>query len=162
MNKKWLVSVVGAAAMIASAGALAQATVPAFYVGAEVGSVDVDTADEDIGIKLIGGYQFHRNIAAEFGYGMLYDKGGVEITSLEITALGIFPINPQFSLYGKLGFARLEADCGSGSCGDDNDLTFGLGVQWDASRNLGVRAGWQRYNTDPSVDFLHVGAVWRF
>jgi len=160
MTKNLLVSVVGAAAMIASAGALAQATVPAFYIGAEVGSVDVDTADEDIGFKLIGGYQFHRNIAAEFAYGMLYDKGGVELTSMEITALGIFPINNQFSIYGKLGFARVEADCAG--CGDDNDITFGFGVQWDASRNLGVRAGWQRYNVDPSIDFLHVGAVWRF
>jgi OmpA-OmpF porin, OOP family len=158
MTKKWLVSVVGAAAMIASAGALAQSTVPAFYIGAELGSTDVDTADKDTGIKLIAGYQFHRNIAAEFAYGMLYDKGGVEVTSMELVALGLFPINPQFSIYGKLGFARLEADPGS----DDNDITYGFGVQWDANRNLGVRAGWQRYNTDPSVDYLSVGVVWRF
>lgn len=161
MTKKWLVSVVGAAAMIASAGALAQTTVPSFYIGAEVGQTSVDTQDEDFGLKLLAGYQFHRNIAAEFAYGMLYDKGGFEVTSMEITAVGLFPINPQFSIFGKLGFARLEGECAAG-CGDDNDLTFGLGVQWDPSRNLGVRAGWQRYNVDPSVDWLHIGAVWRF
>ena len=159
MTKKWLVSVVGAAAMIASAGALAQATVPAFYIGLEAGQTDIDTADKDTpGLKLLAGYQFHRNIAAEFGYGMLYDKGGVEVTSMELVAVGIFPINNQFSVYGKLGLARLEADPGS----DDNDLTFGFGVQWDATRNLGVRAGWQKYNTDPSVDYMHLGVVWRF
>ena len=158
MTKKWLVSVVGAAAMIASAGALAQATVPAFYVGVDIGKTDVDTADDDIGLKLIAGYQFHRNIAAEFAYGMLYDKGGVEVTSMELVAVGIFPINNQFSIFGKLGLARLEADPGS----DDNDITYGIGVQWDATRNLGVRAGWQKYNTDPSVDYLHLGVVWRF
>jgi long-subunit fatty acid transport protein len=158
MTKKWLVAVVGAAAMTLSAGALAQGTVPNFYIGAELGQTSVDTADEDFGFKFLAGYQFHRNIAAEFAYGMLYDKGGVDLTSLEITALGLFPINPQFSIYGKLGFARLESDGG----GDDNDITFGLGVQWDANRNLGVRAGWQRYNVDPSVDWLHVGVTWRF
>jgi OOP family OmpA-OmpF porin len=158
MTKKWLVAVVSAAAMTVSAGALAQATVPNFYIGAELGQTSVDTADEDIGFKLLAGYQFHRNIAAEVAYGLLYDKGGIDLTSLEITALGLFPINPQFSIYGKLGFARLEADGG----GDDNDLTFGVGVQWDANRNLGVRAGWQRYNVDPSVDWLHVGVTWRF
>src|SRR5688572_25235790 len=147
MTKKWLVSVVGAAAMTLSAGAIAQATVPSFYIGAELGLTSVDTQDEDVGVKFLAGYQFHRNIAAEFAYGMLYDKGGVELTSMEITAVGLFPINPQFSIYGKLGFARLEADCAG--CGDDNDLTFGVGVQFDASRNLGVRAGWQRYNVDP-------------
>jgi OOP family OmpA-OmpF porin len=160
MTKKWLVSVVGAAAMIASAGALAQATVPSFYIGAELGLASVDTRDEDVGVKLLGGYQFHRNIAAEFAYGMLYDKGGLEATSMEITAVGLFPINNQFSIYGKLGFARVEWE--GGGLGDDNDLTFGVGVQWDATRNLGVRAGWQRYNIDPSIDWLHIGAVWRF
>lgn len=159
MTKKWLVAVLGAAAMSLSAGALAQPTVPAFYIGLEAGQTDVDTADKDTpGLKLLAGYQFHRNIAAEFAYGMLYDKGGVEVTSMEVVALGIFPINNQFSIYGKLGFARLEADPGS----DDNDITYGFGVQFDFSRNLGVRAGWQRYNTDPSVDYLSVGAVWRF
>jgi hypothetical protein len=162
MTKKWLVAVVGAAAMTLSAGALAQGTVPNFYIGAELGQTSVDTADEDFGLKLLGGYQFHRNIAAEFAYGMLYDKGGVEATSLEITAVGLFPINPQFSIFGKLGFARVEFEAPGRGSADDNDLTFGLGVQWDANRNLGVRAGWQRYNVDPSVDWLHIGAVWRF
>ena len=159
MSKKWLVAVLGAAAMIVSAGALAQATVPAMYIGLEVGQTDVDTRDKDTpGLKFLAGYQFHRNIAAEFGYGMLYDKGGVEVTSMELTAVGLFPINPQLAIYGKLGLARLEADPGS----DDNDITFGFGVQYDFNRNLGLRAGWQRYNTDPSVDYMHLGVVWRF
>lgn len=158
MDKKWLVAVLGAAAMTVSAGALAQSTVPNFYIGAEVGTTDVGPED-DTGLKILGGYQFHKNIAAEIGYGMLFDKGGVELTSLEAVAVGIFPVAPQFSILAKLGFARLEADPGS----TENEITYGVGVQWDATRNLGVRVQFQRYNTDPDdVDFLNVGVVWRF
>ena len=70
MNKKWLVSMAGAAALAFSAGAMAQ-----FYVGAEVGQTDIDGASDDIGLKFLGGYQFHPNVAAEVGFGMMYDKG---------------------------------------------------------------------------------------
>jgi hypothetical protein len=164
MTKKWLVSVLGAAAMSVSAGALAQkpmSTVPNFYIGAEVGQTDVGPQD-DTGFKFLGGYQFHRNIAAELGYGLLFDKSGVEVTSLEAVAVGIFPLANNFSILGKLGFALIEAK-GPGGSNDDTELTYGIGGQYDFTKNLGVRLQWQRYNTDPDdVDFINVGVVWRF
>lgn len=164
MSKKWLVSMLGAAAMSVSAGALAQgmsmATVPNFYIGAEVGQTDVDTED-DTGFKILGGYQFHRNIAAEIGYGMLYDKDSVEITTMEAVAVGIFPLANQFSIIGKLGFANVEAE-GPGGSADDTEITWAVGAQYDFTRNLGARLQWQRYETDDAIDFLSVGVVWRF
>ena len=42
MTKKWLVSMLGAAAMTVSAGALAQSATTGFYIGAEVGKTDVE------------------------------------------------------------------------------------------------------------------------
>lgn len=162
MNKKWLVSMLGAAAMTVSAGALAQSATTGFYVGAEVGQTDIDGADDnDIGFKLLGGYRFHPNIAAEVGYGMLYDKSGLEATAIEVVAVGMFPIANQFSIIGKLGFANVEFEEG-GSSADSTDLTWGLGVQYDFSRNLGLRALWQRYESDAKVDFLAVGVTWKF
>ena len=160
MTKKWLVSMLGAAAMVVSAGAMAQATVPNFYIGAEVGQTDVGPED-DTGFKFLGGYQFHRNIAAELGYGLLFDKSGVEVTSLEAVAVGIFPLANNFSLLGKLGFAMIEAD-GPGGSEDETELTWAIGAQYDFTRNLGVRLQFQRYETDDSVDFINVGVVWRF
>jgi len=162
MTKKWLVAMLGSAALTLSAGALAQqATVPGFYIGADVGQADFGS-EEDTAFKLIGGYQFHRNIAAEFGYGMLFDKGGAEVTSLELVAVGIFPVMDKLSVIGKLGFAKLEVEAGAFS-DDSTDLTYGVGVQYDFTRNLGVRAQWQRYDTDPTeVDLLSVGIVYRF
>jgi OOP family OmpA-OmpF porin len=161
MTKKWLVSMLGAAAMAVSAGALAQSTTTGFYIGAEAGNTDVSGADDDIGFKLLGGYRFHPNIAAEVGYGMLYDKDDVEVTALEFVAVGMFPIGNQFSILGKLGLANVEADTRFGS-EDKTELTWGVGVQFDVSRNLGVRALWQRYETDDAVDFLAIGVTYKF
>ena len=164
MIKKWSLAMLGAAAFAFSAGTLAQQSttpVPAFYAGIDVGQTDAEN-EEDTGFKIFGGYQFHRNIAAELGYGLLFDKSGVEITSLELTAVGIFPLGNQFSLFGKLGFARVEAESNFGST-DDTALTFGFGAQYDIGRNLGLRLGWQRYEIeDTDVDFISLGALWRF
>lgn len=162
MTKKWLVAMLGAAAMTASAGALAQgmATVPGFYAGLDVGQTDVGS-ENDTGFKIFGGYQFHRNVAAELGYGLLFDKSGVEVTTLEAVAVGIFPINNQFSIFGKLGFANVDVETPVGS-DDKTELTYGIGAQWDFTRNLGARLGWQRYDTDDEVDFISIGVVWRF
>ena len=159
MTKRWLVSMLGAVAMAVSAGALAQATVPHFYIGAEVGQAD--NSVDDTGFKFLGGYQFHKNIAAEIAYGMLIDKDNVEVTTIEAVAVGIFPLTPNISLLGKLGFAQVDVEVPGGGT-DDIELTYGFGVQWDFMRNLGARVGWQRYDADSEVDYLNVGIVWRF
>lgn len=161
MNKKWLVAMLGSAAMTVSTGALAQlATVPGFYIGAEVGQADFGS-DDDTAFKFIGGYQFHRNIAVEAGYGMLYDRGGAEVTALELVAVGMFPVMDRLSVIGKLGFANVDVETPLGS-DDKTELTYGVGVQYDFTRNLGARAQWQRYDTDQEVDLLSVGIVYRF
>ena len=162
MNKKHIVSMLGAAAIAVSAGAYAQQpAATGFYIGAEVGNTDVGGADDDVGLKILGGYQFHRNIAAELGYGLLYDKGGVKVTAIEAVAVGMFPIANQFSVIGKLGFADVEAKSG-GAKNNETELTWGLGVQYDINRNLGIRALWQRYETDEATDFLAVGVTYKF
>ena len=159
MAKRWLVSMLGAVAMAVSAGALAQATVPHFYIGAEIGQAD--NSVDDTGIKFLGGYQFHKNIAAEIAYGMLIDKDNVEVTTIEAVAVGIFPLTPNISLLGKLGFAKVDVEVPGGGT-DDIELTYGFGAQWDFTRNLGARVGWQRYDADSEVDYINVGIVWRF
>jgi OOP family OmpA-OmpF porin len=157
--KKWLVAVVGAAALALSAAASAQ-QLTGFYAGAEFGQADFGSED-DTAVKLLGGYQVNRNFAAEVGYSMLFDKRGVEVTALEVVGIGMFPVANQLSIYGKLGFANVDVETPGGS-DDKTELTWGLGVQYDVSTRLGVRAGWQRYETDEEIDLLSVGVVWRF
>ena len=157
--KKWLVAVAGAAALALSAAASAQ-QLTGFYAGAEFGQADFGSED-DTAVKLLGGYQVNRNFAAEVGYSMLFDKRGVEVTALEVVGIGMFPVANQLSIYGKLGFANVDVETPGGS-DDKTELTWGLGVQYDVSTRLGVRAGWQRYETDEEVDLLSIGVVYRF
>lgn len=163
MTKKWLVSLLGAATMAVSASAIAQSTapvIPGIYAGLEVGRSDIGDED-DIGFKIFGGYQFHRNIAAEIGYGMLFDKSDVEVTALEFVAVGLFPIANQISLIGKLGLANVEVDS-PGGADDKTEFTFGLGAQFDINRNLSARALWQRYDTEEELDWFTIGIMYRF
>jgi OOP family OmpA-OmpF porin len=157
MSKKWLVAMLGAVAMSVSAGAMAQGMMAGFYAGLEIGQAQL-AEEDDIAFKFLGGYQFHRNVAAEVAYSMLVDKGGQEANAIEVVAVGLFPVAPQFSVLGKLGFANVDFEPG----GDKTKLTFGFGVQYDFTPKIGLRAQWQRYNTDEEIDLFTIGGVWKF
>lgn len=157
------------AALAASAFALpaaAQMNMGAFYVGATVGQaefkdacsgVSVSCDDKDTALRLLAGYQFHRNFAVEVGYhdfGEAKASGGgtnvsIKAHAWELVGVGMLPIVAQFSAYGKLGayYAKSEGISNVGLAADETNtgLTWGLGAQWDATRNLGVRLEWQQY-----------------
>ena len=158
--KKWLVTVFGAAAMALSTAAAAQLT-PSFYAGVELGSSDFGE-ETDTAMKILGGFQFHPNIAVELGYGFLYDKGATEITALELVAVGMYQVAPQISVLAKLGFANVETDFGNTS-DDSTEVLFGVGAQYDVTRNLGARLMFTRYGAArDDVDVISVGVIWRF
>jgi hypothetical protein len=164
MNNKWLVALLGAGAMALSTGALAQqGPTPGFYVGADVGSFDSDAVnDDDTAFKILGGYQINRNIAAELAYGMLYDKGGFEITTWELSGIYSLPLGNKFSVFGRLGFAMWDAE-GGGFSRDGTDLLFGLGGQYDLTNKLGIRLQWTRYDVDDEdADLFSLGVIYRF
>jgi len=164
---KSIKSLLAVAALTVAGSAFAQQpSLSSVYVGGTLGQSEFkdgcngvsDCDKKDTAWRILGGYQFHRNIAAELGYGLMYDKSGVEVKALEAVAVGMFPIANQFSIIGKLGLANIDVNPGD----DKTELTWGLGVQYDFSRNLGVRALWQRYETDEAIDFLAVGVTWKF
>lgn len=161
MTKKWMTAILGAAAMALSTGAFAQMMTPSFYAGVELGSSD-SGSNSDIATRVFGGFRFHPNIAAEIGYGFLYDKGADEVSALEVAAVGMYEVAPQITLLGKLGFANIERDSGTGS-EDSTELLFGVGAQYDVTRNLGARLMLTRY-TAPRDDVTVIGisALWRF
>lgn len=159
MTKKWIMAMLGAAAMALSTGAFAQMS-PSFYAGVELGSSDLGS-ETDTAIKAFGGFQFHPNIAVELGYGFLYDKGATEVTALELVGVGMYQVAPQLSVLGKLGFASVEVDV-AGTSDDKVELVFGVGAQYDVMRNLSARLMLTRYNTSDAVDVISVAALWRF
>jgi OmpA-OmpF porin, OOP family len=142
-----------------------------WYVGGHVGLADVDaTGDDDVSVKVLGGYQINRNFAAEVGY-IDFGKtsaGGVDFkaNALELVGVGILPLmDNKLGLYGKLGFARGEVKA-AGTTEDSVEVTYGIGVQYNFTPQLGVRGEWQRYadvgDGASDIDVLSVGVVFRF
>jgi OmpA-OmpF porin, OOP family len=157
-----------------------------FYLGAALGQSDADIDctgttscdNKDNSWKILGGYQFNRNFALEFGYADLGAPSAstppfffpglgtvpagnlkIETTVFELVAVGTLPLTNQFSIYGKLGLYRADTETSasfangvSASESDsNNDLTFGVGARFDFTRNLGIRLEWQQYGgvTEP-------------
>lgn len=160
MKKKQIAAMLAAAAMAVPVASMAQQADTGWYLSGSLGSAEVDIpgADDSTAWRIAGGYKINRTFGAELGYANLGDfGGGDDVTSLELAATAAFPLANQFSLYGLVGFARLEA-----GSEEETELMFGVGAQYDVSRNLGVRLQWHRYDTDEAIDVLSLGVVWKF
>lgn len=158
--------------------AAAQLAASAVYLGGSIGRADQKVPDEkDTAWKVFGGYQFHPNFAAELGYHHLGEvtSSGVttEARAWDLVGIGSLPVVANvLSLYGKLGayYAQTERTTpGVRADENNNGLTYGFGAQWDATRNIGVRVEWQRYDQvgsrttgEGDIDVLSVGALYRF
>lgn len=191
MTSKTLVAIVGVAAAALALPAAAQMRAPSLssaYVGASIGQgkqkfdcEGATTCDtKDTAWRVFGGWKFHPNFSAELGYANLGtakvgDATGsddVESTAWDLSALGAFPLGSGFSLLGRLGgyHGKTEISGADTASHSKNGLTYGLGAQYDFTRNLGARAEWQRYHkmgggdlgTEFNVDVLSIGALWNF
>ena len=123
------------------------------------------------------GYQVMPNFALEAGYGnygtAVATGGGLtvegEVTSLQVSAIGSYPIDKNFSVTGKLGMAlstlKANASFGGNSASaddDDTDLVFGAGVRYNINEAVGIRGQFERINNDDAIDFLSVGVIFNF
>ncbi|MFL6567018.1 MAG: outer membrane beta-barrel protein, partial [Burkholderiales bacterium] len=125
--------------------------------------------------KIFGGYRIMRHLVVEVFYA---DHGEIKLSSGPITstaqsstfgvaALGILPLG-QFELFGKLGVGSTSVDATatgggfSGSASDSgSDVVYGVGAVFNFSRNLGVRAEYERYS-DSEINVLSFGVQYRF
>ena len=192
MNKKYLL----AGLFVASLGSTSIAAAGAgdTYAGFSLGNVSQDASgfdiDDTIGWKVFAGYALNDVLAIEGGYTTFGDADwgfsgnppppgfstSLETTGVEIAAVGNFPINSQFSLFGKVGLLVWDSEIsfsgpGSSDSADDTgtDVFFGFGGQYEIAGNLAVRASWERYTVtiddadlDTDIDFLSVSAVFGF
>jgi OOP family OmpA-OmpF porin len=177
-----------------SAGAVAQDK--GWYVGGALGQITAkgfcnglpgasSCDDTDTTVKGLGGYQFGRNFAVEFG---LMGAGTVEARTpansrltvdtaiAEATAVGILPVGQTFSLFGKFGLyssaVRTQLSTIAGTREErtgNSDLTYGAGASWEFMPRFAVRAEWQRYSKvdagdigKSDADVISLGLVYRF
>jgi OOP family OmpA-OmpF porin len=195
LKKTTVAALLAASGLVASSAVMAQgkAADMGWYAGISLGQSSASDAcngisgpgvscdDKDTAFKIFGGYQINRNFGVELGYtdlGKVEASGGgvtasVETTALELVGVGSYPVNNQFSIYGKLGLYRADSkgrsNIGLSADETNTDLTFGLGVQYNFTSNLGVRGEWQRYSSvgggdigESDVDVLSVGLVYKF
>lgn len=179
--KKSIQSLLAVAALVFAGGAFAQQPgLSSVYLGATLGQAEYkdgcnglsDCDEKDTAWRLLGGYRFNQYFAAELGYhdlGEVSASGAtVEGNAWELVGIAAYPVIDKLSVYGKLGGYRGELKA-TGGKETNTDLTYGLGLQYDVIRNVGIRGEWQRYNKmgggnvqETDVDVLSLGAVYRF
>jgi OmpA-OmpF porin, OOP family len=166
-----------------------------FYVGGSLGQAKAKEYCDTGGIaglavsscdnkatawKAFAGYKFHPNFAVEGTYIRTDDFtasatfSGVPFTvksdgrSFGLAGLGIWPVSQQFSVFGKLGFLRTEAESTATVAGttikfgeNESEVHYGLGALYNLTRNWGVRAEWERANKS-KLEIMSIGVQYQF
>lgn len=146
------------------------------------GSVD----GNDGGWKaFLGMVLWDKYVGAEFGYvdlGMASAKGTIsgsavtaktEATAYTASAVGLIPFGDHLGLTIRLGVSNPRADVTVTNAGvtttshsTDMKIFGGIGMQYDFSKNMGVRIESERFNMgsigSPYVNLITAGFVYRF
>lgn len=134
-----------------------------WYAGAAYTQYDLDGAEVGGATGRVG-YRFNPNFAVE-GEGSVGvdDDAGVELNhALGAYAVGIIPLGTSgFSAHGRLGYAQAEIGTPLGDL-DDDGLSYGAGLGWNVSQNVGIRADYTRFEGDQDTDAISLGASVNF
>lgn len=145
--------------------------------------IDSGTVDgKDMGFKLFGGYMLNRYFGGELAWmslrgvnyagsiaGLPVTNGEIDVNGFNLSAVLRLPVGP-LSVFGKAGWFLWDSEVSditntiplAGSF-DGTDFSFGVGVSVGFTRNLGVRAEWERTKIlNADTDFVSVGLTYRF
>lgn len=123
------------------------------------------TSGSAVSGKIFGGYQLNPNFAVEAGVAELGSvnsgSGHVDSYGTFVDAVGTMPLNPQWSLLGRVGVAHMSVNTPTGDDGG-NGLKVGLGAEYALSKNVALRGEWERYELvsfggRPTADQFTVG-----
>jgi opacity protein-like surface antigen len=142
-------ALVAALALLGAVPAVAAQEANPFYIGATFGQAQwrpgcpdsVSCDDTDWALRVLGGYTINRIFAAEIGYHNL-GKATIKANAWEAVLLASWPIASAFSLYGKAGAYRGNAE-GSGAALGAKETgyggTWGFGAQFELTPRLALR-----------------------
>jgi OmpA-OmpF porin, OOP family len=145
---------------------------PSLYVGGDVGSTrDDESEDRETGIGVFAGYQFNQHIGLEAGFRRLaenetiFDSERVESSAdqLSLSAIGTLPLNHGFSVYGRLGYNRVnvKARIQGVRYGEHfNRALYGIGAAYSFNQMVSVRVELQKPVSD--LTNLSAGVAFRF
>lgn len=161
--------------VVLGAAALASTAHAGFYAGASYVQTDSEfetAVDEfeadDSSFKVFAGFTFLKFLGVEASYrdlGKHSDSGGagsvdVDLTAIDLSARGILPLGRVVSLFAKVGYANIQSDGDIDV--DEWEPLYGAGIDIHLLKWIGVRAEWEEYDIDESLNSLSVGAFFRF
>jgi OOP family OmpA-OmpF porin len=168
------------------------ASLTSFGVTDLVSSLD----DKDTGYKIALGYQYNPNFAVEVGYVDLgktkYSATGTisgssaaasaqaKVNGWGVSAVGILPINNEFSLFGKIGTINANVETSASASGIGGSVTipyksrkwkgaYGVGASYAFSKAAAVRVEYEIFSKlgddtigKSDVDLLSIGIAYKF
>jgi OOP family OmpA-OmpF porin len=124
--------------------------------------------DNPKALRFAAGYHFSPEFAIEAGYAKIgnstiaYSNATTTLeTSLtQISAVGTYAVNDSFDVFGKLGVALISMNLSGtgaaakwGSNNSTSNLLLGIGVQYNISKQTGIRAQYENLgNTNVVVN----------
>jgi OOP family OmpA-OmpF porin len=161
-----MIKQITAATLLAVASFAASAAEPTqsqYYVGGDVGSTKFDESPSETSVGIFAGYKFDETFAVEANYRRLgkWDVEGFDVKANQvgISLIASAPVADQFSVYGRLGYNRVELKA-AGEKDHDNKAVYGIGVSYAISKELTARLEWQRPYDDTRN--ISVGVAYHF
>lgn len=166
-------------AVLLSAFAAAPAVAADFYAGVKLGQANYNynnlTKNNPTGFGVFGGYAINDNVAVEVEYVDLGSIASATTTGKTdawgVSTVGSYPFSEQFSVFGKLGFARTTIKSTSAvatATAKTTSVTYGLGGQYNFNPSAGVRLSWDRYKMGDAVvgvgkaNLYSIGGIFKF
>lgn len=164
--------IAAAAALLAASSAFA-AQPGTLYAGVDAGTTKMDdVSGRSSSAGAFVGYNLHENLAIEAGYRRmgefaLYTYGtysDVDFDAASVSLVGTLPLGGGFSLLGRVGYNRLEAEAkvrgyGTGKAHDSGTVA-GIGVSYAITPKFAARLELQRPGSD--VSNLSAGISYQF
>lgn len=158
-------SLISVGTILGAVAFAAPALAEGWYVGADIGRTKAGTVAPGAAMTkstdTVGGVFLGYRLTPNFGLEGFYTGGGkfsetlagkagsgkTDIYGLDL--VGTAPLSDNFGLYGRLGIANARTSASSVPAGlagtNRSAATFGLGVEYDATPQVGIRFGWDRF-----------------
>ena len=144
---------------------------PEYYVGVSLGGTGkLSGIKNSSSLGLLGGYKFNSSFGVELAYNSLYRNanadslisatypgttGTFDLTSFSVAGQYTYGLGNNIFLLGNLGLHSSSfkiKSAGNGSAtGSSSGLVVGVKVQYDLSRNIGIRGGFDTYTESGGI-----------
>jgi len=154
-------------------------------IEADVGDYSVSRSENGYGLGV--GYNLTSRIALELAYRDLLSftesdtyedveySSTIDVTAIQFSITGSYPLNQQFSLYGRLGAGRIQVESSyyENAWGDiareSDDETktralVGIGVRYAITEHVGARVEYSRFSkiSETTLSSMHLGIDYQF